>query len=503
MRPDLTSQELLAAEAAKVAENAVQPPSLGKRAVRGVIITAVVGVTWELLRAFAGLLTARFLRPADFALAAIAISATLIAPNLLAFNIDKRLVQVLEDPGDAYDYGFSLMVWLAFAYAAIAALAGLVASRLYNDPLILPLCAVLGVQGFTLAASLPAVYLQREMRWWRQRLIITAGPLAGVLVTLALAIAGAGAWAVILGTVTIGIVSGGMLWIQAPRRPRFRLHVPREALHFFLSFGWPLWAAGMVAVIAGNGLVLEVKLGLGIATLGLFRVAINLGDRIDTAESIIASVLLPVLSRTRDMERLRRAFILTSRIVLVWAIPTGIGLALFADDITRYVLGPRWTAIVPLLRVEGIGETLNAIGTLYLSYYMVIGDNRPSLWLGLQINLMMLAMIGVLTPFYGFNGLLVALVVAAVFGLFQRRRYIKKLFPGIPVLRTALPIFSAGVLAALAVLGLERQFGMQSPAGLAVRLVCFLGLFGVIAFFLERKAVAEAIALVRDSRSVA
>ena len=167
------------------------------------------------------------------------------------------------------------------------------------------------------------------------------------------------------GQVAAGAVTSVILWVQAPRRPRLRLPIPAAQLRFFLGFAWPLWLGGLLGAVATNGLNFEVQVFLGLALLGYFRLAVGLGDRIDRAELVLAQVLVPVLSRTRDAARLRRAFDASARLILLWAVPAGLGLAFFAEDIVRYVLGSRWQMIVPLLRVEGVGETVNAVGTMW------------------------------------------------------------------------------------------------------------------------------------------
>lgn len=486
-----------------VPDRRLEIANLGRRAIQGVLITTIFAVAWELIRAGSGLVTVRFLQPDDYALAGVAMQATGVASTILNMSIETRLIQVYREPGDAYDYGFTLLIYVACGYAVLAVVAGLIASRLYGNDLLVPLTAALAAQGFITAASLPVVYLAREMRWWRQRIIGSAGPLVGIAVTLVLAIRGWGAWAVIIGSLTTGAITAVIIWVQAPRKPRFRGRVPRETLRFFFSFGWPLWLGGIVAVLAGNSMILEVKLGLGLALVGAFRLAVTLGNRIDTAEGIVAGVLFPVLSRTRDIDRLRRAYMISARMILVWAVPIGFGLALFATDVVRYVVGQKWAAVTPLLWVEGVGEVFNAIGTMWGTFYTVLGRNRPSLWLGLQINILMAVLIAVLIPFMHYKGVLLAISAAIVVGLVQRRRYLKQLFPGIPVIRIALPYLTAAALAVSVVLALQAAYGLTSRTGLALRLVCYFGVYGTTIFTLQRGFLAEALALLRQSRAAA
>jgi len=478
----------------------LRPSGLGRSAVSGVLITAAFAVTWELVRALSGLVTARFLRPSDYALFGAAGLALAVVGTALSLNLGTRLVQVHEDPGDAYDYGFTIQVALAAVSVVLAVVIAPIVARVYHSQVLLPVCIVLGTQALFTPLGFPVVYVQRELRWWRQRAIASAGPATGIALTLLLAIRGLGVWSLVYGQLASGFVTAAIFWIQAHRRPRLRFPIPGATLRFFLSFGGPLWLGGLVAVLAENGLIYEVQLFLGLAMLGFFRVAIGLGDRIDRAEGILASVMFPVLSRTRDPDSLRRAFDLSSRVVLVWAVPTGLGLAVFAHDVVQYVLGPRWLPVVPLLWVEGVGETFNAIATMWATFYLVTGNSRPSFRMGVQVQLLMLLLVGVGARFFGLPGIVGALYAVVLISLGLRRHYIQRLFPGVPVLLSAVPLMGVGGLACIAPVVLGARYGMSSPSGLALRVLLFLAVYAVGASFVERGSMRAIFALLRERR---
>jgi len=480
------------------ASQAVEMPNLGGRAVRGVLITTGFSVFWEIAGGLGALITARFLRPQDYALITVAALALRFVGALQAFNLDTRLVQVQEDPGDAYDYGFTLYAATGILYVLIALVAAPIASRAYGASVLIPICLILSLNRLIGTFGWPAVYFARELRWWTQRLIGSAGGSAQVVLTLVLAIRGFGVWSLVYGQLAGTIVPTALTWALAPRRPRLRLRVPRRYLWFFFSFGWPMWVGGIVGVAAANGILKEVEFTLGLAVLGYMNMAVGLGDRIDRAEQILGSVMFPVLSRTRDEGRLRKGYELTQKTVLIWAVPAGLGLAVFAPDVVRVVLSPKWTPIVPLLRVEGIGEVLNAVATMWRMFYMVHGENRPGMRVGLQINIFMLLAIGVLSAAFGYQGIVITIFVAAVLSLYQRRRYTLAMFPGMPVIRTALPLILAGVASSgVTILMGASVTGLPYIPGLGLRLVAFLGMYALLVILLERSFLREGLVLLR------
>jgi PST family polysaccharide transporter len=473
--------------------------NLGRKAASGVVITALFAVLLEAVKAGGGLLTAHLLQPPDFAVFGVAVVALYFASAALNFDLGSRLVQMQEDPGDLYDHAFTFQVWLGAVYVVFCLAAGPVLMRVYGDTRLVPVCIAMSLQAVTLPSAILLVYLQRELAWWRQRFIGSVGPVLGLMVTVGMALAGFRLWALVIGQLASVLSTALMMWRSAPRRPRLVLRIPRQSLRFLLSFGWPLWLVGIVTVVSINAMVLEVQLVLGLAALGFFRVATGLGERIDTAENVVSSVIFPVICRLDDNIQRQRAFDISARLILVWAVPTGLGLAVFSHDIAA-ILGPQWEPIVPLLQIEGIAEVVNAIATMWGVFYMATGNNRPSLWAGVLVNMVLVVLILVLGRAFGLAGIGMAIGVAAVIALFQRRRFIRRLFPGTPVLMTAVPMVTAGAVAATAALLVHRLEPGTGVRSVVVRLAVFLAVYVALAYLLERRLIWQTLALVRSDR---
>src|SRR4029077_15949323 len=65
----------------------------------------------------------------------------------------------------------------------------------------------------------------------------------------------------------------------------------------------------------------------------------------------VGGVVLPALSRMQDdNERLCRSFLKGYSVVLSAIVPVAIASAVFAEDIVRVVLGPKWNEAAPVLR---------------------------------------------------------------------------------------------------------------------------------------------------------
>src|SRR5258708_5759829 len=267
---------LLAGKAAGAGALGAGVRGLGQRAVSGVLITTAFAVMWDVIGGLASLLTARFLRPEDYAVFGVAVFALGFGGALVAFNIDTRLVQMQEDPGAAYDYGFTIQLGTGILYVFFALVAAPIASRVYGMGILVPVGLALSLNQLIAPFAWPTIYFQRQLRWWTQRLIGSAGPVVQIVLTLVLAIRGFGVWSLVYGSLAANLTSTGLTWWLAPRRPRLSLRIPRDDLRSFFAFGWPLWVAGLVSVAALNGILWEVKITLGLAMLGYLRIAVGL-----------------------------------------------------------------------------------------------------------------------------------------------------------------------------------------------------------------------------------
>jgi lipopolysaccharide exporter len=432
---------------------------------RGIILTGAAAIGGELLLIVAGLLTARFLGPRQLALAGAVVATLAVASRLRDLGIAQRLVQMPDDPGALYDLGFSLELWLSLAYLALSLAIAPVVALLYGDRDLVALSGALALQGFAPAVLFPLVRVQRDLDWRMQRRVEVVGPAAGALVTIALAAAGAGAWAVVLGQLAITASAGVVLWRHGPGRPRLvRLNLPAETRRFLIRFGGPLWGAGVTNAGVSAATLAEIQLAAGGLTVGYARLALTVGDRIGAAETVLANLLFPVLARVPDRDTWRRAFHLSQTLILLWAVPAGLLVSLLAGDIADHVLGDQWHAGEPLLRFIGIAEIVNAIGTTWVVFYAATGNTVPQLLLSLAVGVLLLGALPAVLVHFGITGMIAVLALGVALAAVERLRRLHALLPRLGVLRGAAPLLLAGgVAAACAALVRNALGGAVAP----------------------------------------
>src|SRR6185437_10527624 len=185
------------------------------------------------------LIVSRLLSPAQYGLWSVVLLAVLTVLFLKNAGIADKFVQQSEaDQERAFQKAFTIDLALAVACVVFAFVALPAFALLYGRPqLIAPgLVLSLAIVGNSLQAPVWIYY--REMDFARQRLLLGVDPCVTFVVTIALAIAGAGVWALVAGA-TAGAWTGGLVALRlSPYRSRWRLE--RSAIRSYFSFSWPL-----------------------------------------------------------------------------------------------------------------------------------------------------------------------------------------------------------------------------------------------------------------------
>ena len=120
----------------------------------------------------------------------------------------------------------------------------------------------------------------------------------------------------------------------------------------------------------------EYELGLaGAGMIGLASSIRAYGDRVD---AIVTQTLYPAICAVRDRKDvLFEAFVKSNRLGLMWGMPFGIALALFADDLVEFVYGDEWEPAVGLIQAFGLTAAINHIGYNWTAFFRARGETKP------------------------------------------------------------------------------------------------------------------------------
>lgn len=472
--------------------------SLRLLAARGLLVNGAFLTGVNLLSLSRGLIMAGFLTTAEYgvwgALVAIVATATL----LRYVGIGDRFVQQDEQDQEAeFQRAFTMELFVSTAVAAIGAVVLLVVAAAYDIPAVVEPGLVLLAAIPLGALQMPLVIFYRRMDFARQRLLQSAEPLVAFVVTIGLAIEGMGYWALVLGGIA-GAVTGALVAV-AWSPYKLRLRRPRTRLRAYVTFSWPIALGGFSSIVLAQGLLGFGEATLGLAGVGIIALTTQISQFADRADRAITDTLYPALCAVKDRtDLLHESFLKSNRLALIWAVPFGVGVALFADDLLVRGFGQDWAPGVDLLRTTALVLAVNQLGFNWMAFYRAIGNTRPLVTEALVGIAVYCAVVFPLLRAEGFVGLMIGIVVAQAVSQGVRWYFLRKLFPGLRavrhVLRATLPV----VPGALGVLGLRALEGGGRGAGeIALELAVFLACTAIATVRLERALLDEMLGYVR------
>jgi PST family polysaccharide transporter len=205
----------------------------------------------------------------------------------------------------------------------------------------------------------------------------------GTAIAIGGAAMGYGYWALVATSVTTPVVASISFWLAtgwAPGMPHLRV-----GLRSMMHFGGTLTLNGIIAYIAFNADKVMIGRLLGVDAIGIYGRAFQLVSiPTDNLNSAVGELAFSALSRLQnDSVRLRSYFLKGFSLVLELTLPTTITCALFADDVVRVLLGPKWQASTEIVRLLAptiaVIAVINPMGWLIYSLGLALRSLKIAL----------------------------------------------------------------------------------------------------------------------------
>ena len=200
--------------------------SLGKQAVQGAIWNYTAFLASKGILVVVTLLLARLLSPAEFGLVSMALLVITAFDILRDFGIGSAVIQRQRDGDAAANLAFALSSCMGVTLFTLNWLLAPVTTRFFqaNSPqqgeLLIWLVRVLGLSLlFVSLGSTQDVLLQKGLQY-RKRMVPEVGrTFTKGLLSVVLALTGAGAWSLVLGQVVGDGCATALLWLISRWRP--------------------------------------------------------------------------------------------------------------------------------------------------------------------------------------------------------------------------------------------------------------------------------------------
>ena len=297
---------------------------------------------------------ARLLSPDDYGAAAVAVALASFASTLGDLGMGSALVQTPNATQRVRSTAFWGAVGFGAATSTVFVLLAEPVGRFLDDPRVGPIVAVGALTFFiySLGSTSQALFM-RAMSFKTLELRYLASLWVAGIVSISVAAAGAGAWALVLQQVALATAFVVSLWWRRDWRPTFEFSLD--------DFRGSAASRSASPVGDGHGLpssscsLLIGKL-VGVTELGLWAFATSAVILPLSVISIpIAEVLFPAFSRMQgEHERIGALWLDSIRLLAAVILPGLVGLAIVAPDAIPLVFGSQWSAAVPVIQILSV-----------------------------------------------------------------------------------------------------------------------------------------------------
>lgn len=205
--------------------------------------------------------------------------------------------------------------------------------------------------------------LQRMLKFKSLALRANAAAVAGGVVGVVAALAGAGIWALVAQQLVTQSVALALLWVVSSWRPGFR--ASREAVKDLYGFSGRVFLGTTATFVQSQFDSIIIGVMFGPLTVGLYRMGLRITKTIvDGLSQPVAQAALPALARVQDSaSKLDRTFRDSVARSTGLVIPLAAGAAAVGDVFFR-VLGPQWAGAAAVMVAFAVLSCARSINNL-------------------------------------------------------------------------------------------------------------------------------------------
>lgn len=381
-----------------------------KKLISGAKWTAVLRIVTQMVSWLTTIIVVRFLTPQDYGLNAM---LTVPIEMLMLFSTlgaEMALIQrkVISDEEIASVFGILLLLNGAFFLTIFLGAAPIAAY--YQEPRLVPLMQVASII-FLLSPfrSIPNALLDRALEFKLRAQVDMVAMVISALLSLTLAIAGAGVWALIAALVAnFALRSLILAWLQP--------WLVRPALHFakvksLFHYGGVMTLSGAVLTLTDKVANLIAGPRLGATGLGYYAVASEFAHLpMSKVMPIVQQTMFPAYSKLQDKTAIAGEYLLkTLEISALVMFPMLIGMACVSQDFVVVIFGTQWQPVVVPLALLAAVTPLRVV--MQVCYPALNALGHANKVLIINLTMLLLLSFGIwFTLDHGLNGIILSWV---------------------------------------------------------------------------------------------
>lgn len=341
-------------------------PGLGRRAVRGAVVTLAGQAAKIVVQMASVVILARLLDPQDYGLLVMVTAVIGITDVFRDFGLSSAAIQAPTLSRSEQINLFWVNSGLGAALTVVSWLAAPLLAGFYGRPELIQITFVMGFMFFINGlATQHRADLSRRMKFRSVVLADILSSVVGLVVAVVMATGGAGVWALVAQQLSqvgcaLVIVVAMAGWLPSWYRRGVSIRP-------FLGFGWRLAGSQLVNYVGNNIDTVMLGLRVGAVPLGIYNRSYQLiMQPLGQIRGPLNTVAVPVLSKLQSDDKRFHEFVARGQMAIGYSLVAMMALvAGTAGPIVNLFLGPRWleaTDVLRLLAVAGGVTTLSSVG---------------------------------------------------------------------------------------------------------------------------------------------
>jgi len=302
------------------------------------------------------LILARLLMPADFGTVAMAMSFVLMAELLTAFSFDVAIIQNAQASEEHYSSAWTGNLILGALITVLMIVAAVPVADFYQHPeLVAVICALAVGPLLTGLENIGIVAFRKELDFRREFIFQVSRKLIAFCIVVPLAFTLRNYWALVIGTLVSKAAASALSYWMHPFRPRFTF----SRLGVLFKFSRWLLVNNVVSFLKERSSDFFIGRMLGAQSLGTYNISYEFAH-LPTTElgAPINRALLPGFAKMEQVEQVQQAYASAVSLLALLALPAAGILFAVAPFLVPVILGPKWSATVPLMQVLAFNGAL-------------------------------------------------------------------------------------------------------------------------------------------------
>lgn len=498
-----------------VAETAATPLAASgpaKHTTRQAILTGARWMTFSQGATIAtqmvcGVVLARLLSPSEFGLMAL---VTLVQTFIQRVFKDLGTGSAIVQRKEASPQLLSSVFFLNFGWGALLTLAVLALADplgwLMGDGEVVPL---LRVACFSFVISslglVPMAVIRRKLNYRLLAVLNYLSFSASLLIAVALAAAGMGVWAMVVGGLSGSVLVLVLSWLTSGWRPI--RHFDRADIREISSYSLNLTGYQLALYFTLQGDRLIIGRFVGTLALGYYSMATRLFlTPIQLFSTVFSEVLFPALSRVQDDRQTVGDAVVRATAVGCFALcPLLIGLSVVSRPLVKVLVGEQWLPAAPLISILALVGVVSVVQANNTTVFRSVGRTD------LQLRSGIITAIATVTGYlagapWGVEGIALGYLVSSLVIAYPLHHMAFRLVDVkvTSLLAAVAPYFVASGVMAGAVAAARTWVdasGGSSVAELAVAVAVGAVTYGALMALWRPPALKDALAFVRVGRS--